>query len=127
MKPRKTTSKKKRNQQNKKSKSVTIQIPKKPMSVKIQTPKLVELRSGEDTLTPQRLVSVAGHQKSHLYIDSGASIYMFFNQELLGGLMKLDRAIKIYAGGKPIHFFTNQIITQGIATFTASCKRIPLQ
>ena len=58
-KPKNTTNQKKINQKNKKSRSMTIQTPKKPRSVKIQTPELEELRSGEDTLTPQRLVSVA--------------------------------------------------------------------
>ena len=94
-KPKKTTSKKKTNQKNKKSRSVTIQIPEKPRSVKIQTPEPEESRTGEDALTPQRLVSVAGHPKNCLYIDSGASLYIIFNRELLGDLIKLDRAIKI--------------------------------
>ena len=51
-KPKKTTNKKKINQMNKKSESVTIQIPKKPRRMKIQMPELEELRSGEDTLMP---------------------------------------------------------------------------
>ena len=66
-KTKKTTSKKKINQKNKKSRSVTIQIPKKPRStrsVKVQTPELEELRSGEDALTPQCLVSVNRHPKN---------------------------------------------------------------
>ena len=82
---------------------MTIQIPKKPRSVKIKTPKVEELRSGDDTLISQRLVSVAGYPKNHLYINSGASIHILFKRELLGGLIKLDRVIKIQAGGKPIH------------------------
>ena len=40
MKAKNTTSKKKINQKNKKYRSVTIQIPKKPRRVKIQTPEL---------------------------------------------------------------------------------------
>ena len=47
-KPKKTTSKKKTNQKNKKSRSVIVLIPKKTRSVKIQTPVPEELRSGED-------------------------------------------------------------------------------
>ena len=82
---------------------MTIQIPKKPRNVKIQTSELEELKSGEDTLTPQRLVSVPEHPKNHLYINSGASIHTLFNWELLGGLIQLDRSIKIQAGEKPIH------------------------
>ena len=103
LKPKKTTSKKKTNQKNLKSRSVTVLIPEKSRSVKIQTPEPEELRSKEDTSTPQRLVSMAGHPKNHLFIDSGASLHIIFNRELLGGLIKLDRAIKIQAGGKPIH------------------------
>ena len=80
---KKTRSKKKINQKNKKSRSVTIQILKKPMSVKIQTPELKELRSGENTLTPQSLVSVAGNPKNCLYIDSGTSIHILSNQGIL--------------------------------------------
>ena len=82
---------------------MTIQIPKKPRSVKIQTPEFEELRSGEDTSTPQRLVSVAGHPNNYLYINSSASIHNLFNQELLEGLLQLNRSIKIQASGKPIH------------------------
>ena len=82
---------------------MTVLVLEKPKSVKIQTPEPVESRSGEDASTPQRLVSVAGHPKNHLFIDSGASLHIIFNRELLGGLIKLDRAIKIQAGGKPIH------------------------
>ena len=57
----------------------------------------------KETSTPQRLASMAGQPKNRLYINRGASIYIFFNRELLKGLMKLDRALKIQAGGKPIH------------------------
>ena len=38
LKPKKTTSKKKTNQMNKKSRNVTVLIPEKPRSVKTQTP-----------------------------------------------------------------------------------------
>ena len=54
-----------------KSRSVIIQIPKKSRNVKIQTPEPEELRSGYDTLTPQRLASVAGQPYNRLYIVSG--------------------------------------------------------
>ena len=60
LKPKKTTSKKNINHKKKKSRSVTIQIRKKPRNVNIQTPELKGLRSREDTPTPQCLVSVAG-------------------------------------------------------------------
>ena len=61
------------------------------------------LRSVVDTLKPQQDVSVVGHPKNHLYIDSGESVHILFNRLLLGGLTQLDRVIKIQAGGKPIH------------------------
>ena len=82
---------------------MTVLIPEKPRSVKIQTPDPEESKSGEDASTPQRLVSVAGHPKNRLFIDSSTSLHIFFKIELLGGLIKLNMAIKIQAGGKPIH------------------------
>ena len=103
LKPKKTTSKKKTNQKNRKSKSVIVLIPDKPMSVKIQTPEPEESKSGEGASTPQRLVSVAGHLKNHVFIDSGASLHIIFNRELLGGLIKHNRAIKIQAMDKLNH------------------------
>ena len=48
-------------------------------------------------------MSVAGHLKNRLFIDSGASLHVIFNKELLGGLIKHDRAIEIQAWDKPIH------------------------
>ena len=65
------------------------------MNVKIETPEPEESRSEEDPSTPQRLVNVAGHLKNRLYFDSGVSLHIIFNKELLGGLIKLNRAIKI--------------------------------
>ena len=102
-KPKQTTSMKKTRQKNKKSRSVTIQIPEKTRSVKVEVPKPEESRQGDDPSTPQRLGSVVGHLKNRLYIDSGASIHFLFNKELLGGIVNLDKSIKIQAGGKPIH------------------------
>ena len=74
---------------------MTIQILKKPRSVKIQTPEPEESWSREDDLTPQHLVSVAGYPKNCLYIDSCAFLHIIFNRGLLGGLIKINRAIKI--------------------------------
>ena len=51
----------------------------------------------------QQDVSVAGHPKNFLYINSRVSIHILFNQELLGGLIQLDWVIKIQADGNPIH------------------------
>lgn len=103
LKPKKTTSKKKTRQKNKKSTSVTIRIPEKTRSVKIQVPKPKVSRRGDDPSIPQHLTSVAGHPKNRIYINSGASIHILFNKELLGGILDLDKSIKIQAGGKPIH------------------------
>ena len=82
---------------------MTIRIPEKTRNVKIQVPEPEESRSGDDASTPQRLASVAGHPKNPLYINSGAFIPILFNKELLCGIVNLDRALKIRAGGKPIH------------------------
>ena len=78
-------------------------MPEKTRSVKIQVPEPEESRSGDDALTPQRLASAAGHSKNRLYINSGVSIHILFNKELLGGVVNLNRPLKIHAGGKPIH------------------------
>ena len=95
---RKTTSNKKLRQKNKKSRSVTIQIPEdcdnknkgsrsentpghiKPRNER--TPNnpistisdIQELRSADIDSTPQRMTSVARHPKNRLYIDSSASV-----------------------------------------------------
>ena len=66
-------------------------------------PELEELRSGEESMTPQRMTSVAGRPNNHLYINSGASIHTFCIKELLEDLMNLNRSLKIQADGKPIH------------------------
>ena len=98
---------------------MTIQIPEKTRCVKIQVPKPKESRSGDDALTPQRLASVAGHPKNCLYINSGASIHIFFNKELMGGIFNPDRAHKNYAGGKPIHL-------SQIGSFHQALRHLPL-
>ena len=102
-KPKKTTSMKKTRQKNKKSRSVTMRIPEKTRSVKMQVLEPDESRRVDDPSTPQHLASVAEHPKNRLYIDSNTSIHIFFNKELLGGIVDLNKSIKIQAGGKPIH------------------------
>ena len=113
---RKTTSNKKLQQKNKKSRSVTIQIsehhnykskesrseytPNNPIST---ISDLQELRSVDNGSTSQRITSVAGHPKNRLYIDSGASLYILFNKELLGKLHNINKPLKIQIGGKPFH------------------------
>ena len=71
---------KKTRQKNKKSRSVTIQVPGETRSVKTEVPGGEEPRRGDDPSTPQRLASVAGHPKNRLYIDSGASILYSLQQ-----------------------------------------------
>ena len=62
-----------------------------------------ELRSVDDSSTPQQMTSVAGHPKNRLYIDSGTSLHILFNRELMGQLNVIKVPIKIQAGGKPFH------------------------
>ena len=50
-------------------------------------PEIEESRSADKDSAPQRMTSVAGHQKNRLYIDSGASLNILFNKELMGGLV----------------------------------------
>ena len=64
---------------------------------------LKESRSVKEDSTPQHTASVAGHPKNRLYIDNGASIYIIFNNELMGKLVSLNRPLKIQAGDKSIH------------------------
>ena len=71
---------KKTRQKNKKSGSVTIQIPDKTRNVKVEVLKGEEPRRGNDPSTPQRLASVAGHPKNRLCINIGASIHILFQQ-----------------------------------------------
>ena len=58
-------------------------------------PEPEESKGGEEAITPQRLVSVDGGPKNHSYIDSSISIPNIFNKELLAGLVKLNRVLKI--------------------------------
>ena len=62
-----------------------------------------ELRNGEETMIRQRLFSVEGGPKNRFYIDSGASINNFYSKELLTGLVKFNRSLKIQNGDKQIH------------------------
>ena len=120
-------SNKKIQQKNKKSRSVSIQIPedhrnKNKESRSDNTPghkklrsestpnnpistisNIHELRNEDKDSTSQRMTSVTGHPKNRFYIKSGASLHVLFNKELIGRLQNLDRPLKIQAGGKPIH------------------------
>ena len=49
------------------------------------------------------MASVTGYPKNRLYINSGASLHILFNKELLGELNDIKVPIKIQAGGKPFH------------------------
>ena len=124
---RKTTNNKTLRQKNKKSRSVTIQIPEdydnknkgsrsnntpdhiKPRSE--HTPNdpistmfdIQELRSVDDSSTPQRMTSVTVNPKNRLYINCGASLHILFNKELLGELNNIEMPLKIQARGKLFH------------------------
>ena len=124
---RKTTNNKKLQQKNKKSRSVTIQASenlnnKNKESRSDNTPgymkprnkytpnnststisDLQKLRSVDDCSTPQHMISIAGHPKNRLYINSATSLYILFNKELLGELHNIDKPLKIRAGGKLFH------------------------
>ena len=63
---------------------------------------IYELRSVDEDSKLQCMTSATGHSKNHLYIDSGASLHILFNNELMGGLRNLDRPLKIQPDGKPI-------------------------
>ena len=62
-------------------------------------PEPEESRSEDEALTPQYLASVARHLKNCLYINIGASIHILYNKELLGGIVNLNRTLKIHTGG----------------------------
>ena len=49
------------------------------------------------------MTSDAGHPKNRLYINSGASLHILFNKELLGKLKDIKVLINIQARGKPFH------------------------
>ena len=84
--------------ENKKSRSYTILLPEKPRSVrtpknpmntKIPVSEIEGSRSGEEASTPQCMASVARHLKNRVYINSGAFIRILFNKELFQGLVNL--------------------------------------
>ena len=107
---------KKMQQRNKKSRSVTIQVPedrrnknKEPRSDNTpghikprseSTPNnpistisdLHELRSEDKYSTPQLMTSVAGHPKNRPYIDSGESLHILFNKKLMRELYNTDNS-----------------------------------
>ena len=93
---------------------MTIQIPEKPRSVTIQIFEPEESRNGEEAMISQCLVSVDGDPKNYSYINNGASIHNLFNKELFAGLVKLDRALKIQTGGKPIPLSQTRSLHQSL-------------
>jgi len=78
-----------------------------------------ESRSVKEDSTPQRMTSVTGHPKNRLYIDSGASLHILFNKELMGGLVNLDRPLEIQAGDKLVHMLQ-------IGSLHQALRHIPL-
>ena len=81
----------------------SVKTPKKPRSVKISMSEPNKSVSGKENSTQQHMASMTGHPNNCLYIISAASIHTFFNKELFGGLMNLDRPLNIQTGGKSIH------------------------
>ena len=69
----------------------------------MQTYGFVESRSGEKTMTQQRLSSMDGDLKNRSYINNGASINNSYFKELLTKIMKPDMTLKIQNSGEPIH------------------------
>ena len=124
---KKKTKNKKRQQRNKKSRSVTIQVPENcknknkelrsdntPVHIKprgecapnnpISTiSDLHELRNDDEDSTPQRMTNVAGHPENRLHIDSGASLHIIFDKELISELYNTDKPLKIQASDKLFH------------------------
>ena len=68
-------------------------------------------------MEPQRDVIVAGHPNNRLYIDSGASVHILFNPELLSGLVQLDRVIKIQACDKQFIYHKFNHYTRHCGTY----------
>ena len=97
-----TTSKKKTRLKTKKFKSMNTQIPEKPKNVMMQMPVPAWSRSREEAMIPKHLVKMDKDPKKHSYINSSTSIRNIFNKELLVGLVKFNRALKIQTGGELI-------------------------
>ena len=120
-------------QKNTRSRSVTIQLPgdrgkknkgsrsdntpshiNSPNDPISTIPDIQELRSVDNSSTPQRMASVAGHPKNRLYIDSDASLHILFNKKLMGELNDIEVPLKIQAGGKLFHIkqigFLHQVL-----------------
>ena len=70
--------------------------------------------TGEEAMTPQRLANVGGDLKNRSYINSGASIHNLFTEELLVGMVKLDRVLNIRTGAKPIHLSRTRSLHQAL-------------
>ena len=49
------------------------------------------------------MISVAGHPKNRLYMDSGASLHILFNKKLLEELNEIKVPVKIQAGSELFH------------------------
>ena len=60
-------------------------------------------------MEPQRDISVGEHPNNRLYIDRGAFVHIRFNWELLGGLIELNRVIKIQAIHSLLIFYVQDI------------------
>ena len=61
------------------------------------------------------MTSVAGYPKNRLYMDSGVSLHILFNKELLGELHNIDKPLKIQAGGKLFHIKQIESLHQALS------------
>ena len=78
-------------------------------------------------MTPQCLASVGGVPKNSSYINSGASIHNISNTEVLVGLVKLNRTLKIQTGGEPIRLLQirpQQLLMLPMSTYNYSKNAI---
>ena len=77
---------------NKESRSDSIQRSENPRSVRTKKnpmntiSELKESWCVKEASTPQCMTSVAGHPKNRFHIDSGASLHILINKELMGGI-----------------------------------------
>lgn len=63
--------------------------------------------------------SIAGHPKNRLYLDSGASVHITFNQDLLNEHRPLKKALNISAAGKPLQL-------KEVSTLHKALQHLPL-
>ena len=78
-----------------------------------------ESRNNNDKPRSDKGKSIAGHPKHRLYLDSGASIHITFNKDLLNERYLLHKPMKISAAGKPLEI-------KEVSTLYKALKHLPL-